>query len=65
MVKTSPSNTGGAGSIPGQGAKIPHAATKTWCSQVNNFLMHVLNFFNQKTIIKFNLLPHEIKNFAS
>ena len=25
MVKTSPSNAGGAGSIPGQGAKIPHA----------------------------------------
>ena len=26
MVKTSPSNTGGVGSIPGQGAKIPHAS---------------------------------------
>ena len=25
MVKTSPSNAGGAGSIPGQEAKIPHA----------------------------------------
>ena len=25
MVKTSPSNAGGAGSIPGWGAKIPHA----------------------------------------
>ena len=25
MVKTSPSNAGGAGSIPGRGAKIPHA----------------------------------------
>ena len=25
MVKTSPSNAGGASSIPGQGAKIPHA----------------------------------------
>ena len=24
VVKTLPSNTGGAGSIPGQGAKIPH-----------------------------------------
>ena len=24
MVKTSPSNAGGAGLIPGQGAKIPH-----------------------------------------
>ena len=26
MVKTLPSNAGGAGSIPGQGAKIPHAS---------------------------------------
>ena len=25
VVKTSPSNTGGAGSIPGWGPKIPHA----------------------------------------
>ena len=25
-VKTSPSNTGGEGLIPGQGAKIPHAS---------------------------------------
>ena len=25
VVKTSPSNTGGVCSIPGQGAKIPHA----------------------------------------
>ena len=26
MVKTSPSNTGGAGLIPGQGAEIPHTS---------------------------------------
>ena len=26
VVKTSPSNAGGAGSIPGGGAKIPHAS---------------------------------------
>ena len=26
VVKTSPSNAGGVGSIPGQGAKIPHAS---------------------------------------
>ena len=26
MVKTSPSNAGGAGSIPGRGAMIPHAS---------------------------------------
>ena len=26
VVKTSPSNAGGAGSIPGRGAKFPHAS---------------------------------------
>jgi len=26
-------NAGGLGSIPDQGTKIPHAATKTWHSQ--------------------------------
>ena len=26
MVKTSPSNKGAVGSIPGQGSKIPHAS---------------------------------------
>ena len=26
VVKTSPSNAGGAGLIPGQGAKIPHVS---------------------------------------
>ena len=26
VVKTSPSNAGGAGSIPGRGAKIPHTS---------------------------------------
>ena len=33
LVKTSPSNAGDVGSIPGQGARIPHASqpkTKTW-----------------------------------
>ena len=27
VVKTLPSNAGGVGSIPGRGAKIPHAST--------------------------------------
>ena len=41
MVKTSPSNVGGAGSIPGQGAKIPHAPQpknikqKQYCNKFN------------------------------
>ena len=43
MVKTSPSSAGGAGSIPGQGAKIPHASRpknqtikqKQYCNEFN------------------------------
>ena len=43
MVKTLPSNAGGAGSIPGQGAKIPHALgpkkqnikQKQYCNKFN------------------------------
>ena len=42
MVKTLPSNPGGAGSIPGQGAEIPHTSgqkTKTkqkqYCNKFN------------------------------
>ena len=46
VVKTSPSNTGGAGSIPGQGAKIPHALRmkdqninqKQYCNKFNKDL---------------------------
>ena len=43
MVKTSPSNAGGAGLIPGWGAKIPHASQpenqnikqKQYCNKFN------------------------------
>ena len=43
MVKTSPSRAGGAGSIPGRGAKIPHASwprnqnikQKQYCNKFN------------------------------
>ena len=43
VVKTSPSNADGAGSIPGQGAKIPHASQpknqnikrKQYCNKFN------------------------------
>ena len=43
VVKTSPSNAGGVGSIPGQGAKIPHALQpknqnmkqKQYCNKFN------------------------------
>ena len=31
MVKTSPSNAGGTGLIPGQGMKIPHTALAQSC----------------------------------
>ena len=32
-------NAGDAGSVPGQGTKIPHAATKTQCSQINKSIL--------------------------
>ena len=43
VVKISPSNAGGAGSIPGWGAKIPHASgpknqnikQKQYCNEFN------------------------------
>ena len=43
MVKTLPSNSGGAGLIPGRGAKIPHASgpknqnikQKQYCKKFN------------------------------
>ena len=43
VVKTSPSNAGGAGPIPGRGAKIPHALgpknqnikQKQYCNKFN------------------------------
>ena len=45
MVKTSPSNAGGAGSIPGGAAKIPHASQpknqnikqKQYCNKFRDF----------------------------
>ena len=45
VVKTSPSNAGGAGSIPGEGAKIPHASygikpkhkTEANCNKLNRY----------------------------
>ena len=46
VVKTSPSNAEGAGLIPGQGAKIPHASLpknqnikqKQYCNKLNKDL---------------------------
>ena len=46
MVKTLPSNAGGVGLIPGQGAKIPHASgpknqnikQKQYCNKFNKDL---------------------------
>ena len=57
MVKTSPSNAGGRGSIPGQGAKIPHALQpknqnikhKQYC---NKFNKHFKNSPRKKTLKK-------------
>ena len=44
VVKTSPSNTGGAGSIPGWGAKIPHAS---WPENQNVEQKQYCNKFNK------------------
>ena len=45
VVKTSPSNAGGAGSIPGQGAKIPHAS---WPKNRNIEQKQCCNKFNRE-----------------
>ena len=42
VAKNPSSNAGGVGSIPGQETKIPHAATKIWCSQ-NIFFEYVFS----------------------
>ena len=57
VVKTLPSSVGGAGLIPGQGAKIPHALQpkkqnikqKQYCNRFNK------DFFKKMVHIKKNL----------
>ena len=44
VVKTLPSNAGGEGSIPGQGAKIPHAS---WPKKQNIKQKQFCNKFNK------------------
>ena len=44
VVKTSPSNAVGVGSIPGQGAKIPHAS---WPKNPNIKQKQYFNKFNK------------------
>ena len=44
VVKTLPSNAGGAGSIPGQGAKIPHTL---WPKNQNIKQKQFCNKFNK------------------
>jgi len=48
MVRTSPSNAGGAGSIPGWGTKIPHASgpkkqnkPKEYCNKFNKDFLKI------------------------
>ena len=44
VIKTSPSNAGGAGSTPGQGAKIPHASgQKTKTKNGSNVVTNSVN----------------------
>ena len=44
MVRTSPSNAGGVGSVPGQGAKIPHAS---WTKNQSTKQKEYCNKFNE------------------
>ena len=54
MVETSPSNAGGAGSIPGWRAKIPHASQpknqdikqKQYCNKFDNDFKKKLSVLN-------------------
>ena len=57
MVKTSSSNAGGAGSIPGWGAKIPHTS---WPKTQNIKKKQYGNKFNED--LKKDG-PHQKKNF--
>ena len=60
VVKISPSNAGGVGSIPGRGAKIPHAS---WPKNQNIKQTQYCNKFNkdfkdgphQKNLLKKNV----------
>ena len=54
VVKTLPSDAGGAGSIPGQGAKIPHAS---WPKNQNIKPKQYCNKFNKD----FKNGPHQKK----
>ena len=58
MVKTLPSDAGGAGSIPGQGAKIPHAS---WPKNQNIKPKQYCNKFNKD----FKNGPHQKKKKIS
>ena len=49
VVKTSPSNEGGVGSIPGLGAKIPHAS---WPKNQNIKQKQYCNKFNKDFLKK-------------
>ena len=55
MVKTSPSNAGGAGWIPGRGAKISHAS---WSKKQNIKQKQYCHKFNKD----FKNGPHQKKN---
>ena len=62
MIKTLPSNAGGVGSIPGLGAKIPHASRPKKTQNIKQ--KHYCNKFNEEFInvhIKKNLKKKKIE----
>ena len=59
VVKTSPSNAGGAGLIPGRGAKIPHASRPKNQNR-SNMVSNSIDFKNglhQKKSLKNKINP--------
>ena len=61
MVKTLPSNVGGLGSIPGQGAKIPHTSQpkKTKNKKQKNTEHEQQEQYYRKFNKDFNNGPHQ------
>ena len=59
MVKTSPSNAGGEGSVPGWGAKIPHASWQKKPNKTQNIKQKQYCTNSMKTVEKND--PHQKK----
>ena len=69
VVKTLPSNAGGAGSIPGRGTKIPHASQpknqsikqKQYCNKFNKDFKKIMVHIKKKILKKKKRIPNVCK----